>query len=177
MANKRNVNYGSYDEENNSGRGQEKTYTEQEFQSEVDRRVSEALKKAKASWDKDNEVKIQSERDDAAKLAVMSADERARAEMEKRQKAFDEERNQYLSEKMEFEAAKELSKHNLPLSFAKLLSGGDMDSTLSNIETFKQEFLKAVEAALSERLRGSTPKTGGAVTEESDPFLSGFGKF
>lgn len=175
MTNRKNVNCGGQ-EEKNSGREQERTYTEQEFQSEVDRRVTEALKTAKAGWDKENEQKIQSERDEAARMATMSADERARAEMEKRQKAFDAERNQYLSEKMEFEAAKELSKHKLPLSFAKLLSGGDIDDTMSNIENFKQEFLKAVEAALSERLKGSTPKTGGAEAIESDPFLAGFGR-
>lgn len=169
MANKKTAPYGGFDEEKD---GQKKTYSEDELRAEVEKRVKEA----KSLWDKDNEVKIKSERDDAAKMATMSADERARAEMEKRQKAFDEERNQYLTEKMEFEAAKELSKQNLPLSFAKLLSGGDIDATLSNIETFKEEFLKAVEAALSERLKGNTPKTGTSVREETDPFLMGFGR-
>ena len=95
--------------------------------------------------------------------------------MEKRQKAFDAERNQYLSEKMEFEAARELSKNKLPLSFAKLMAGGDIDSTMSNIETFKQEFLKAIEEALAERLKGTSPKTGMAPKTENDPFLAGFG--
>ena len=105
----------------------------------------------------------------------MSADERARAEMEKKQKAFDEERNQYMSEKMEFEAAKELSKQKLPLTFAKILTGGDMDATIANIETFKEEFLKAIEEALAERLKGSVPKTGTVQKFDSDPFLNGFG--
>ena len=152
----------------------EKKVEEQEImytQEELDKKINQM----KAQWEKENEAKILSERDDAAKLATMSADERARAEMEKRQKAFDEERSQYITEKMEFEAGKELAKHNLPLSFAKILSGGDIDSTLSNIENFKQEFLKAVEAALAERLKGQTPKIGNAEKTEYDPFLSGFG--
>jgi hypothetical protein len=105
----------------------------------------------------------------------MSADERAKAEMEKKQKAFDEEKRQYMLEKMEFEAAKALSKNNLPLSFARLLSGGDIDSTMSNIDTFKEEFMKAVEDALNERLRGATPKTGMSAKTNTDPFLTGFG--
>lgn len=146
--------------------GQEKVYTQEEFEKK--------LSQMKAQWEKENEEKILSERDDAAKMATMSADERARAEMEKRQKAFDAERSQYMLEKMEFEAGKELAKHNLPLSFAKLLSGNDIDDTISNIDNFKQEFLKAVEAALAERLKGATPKTGNAPAAEYDPFLSGF---
>ena len=147
--------------------GQEKVYTQEEFEKK--------LSQMKAQWEKENEEKILSERDDAAKMATMSADERARAEMEKRQKAFDAERSQYMLEKMEFEAGKELAKHNLPLSFAKLLSGNDIDDTISNIDNFKHEFLKAVEAALAERLKGATPKTGNAPAAEYDPFLSGFG--
>ena len=147
--------------------GQEKVYTQEEFEKK--------LSQMKAQWEKENEEKILSERDDAAKMATMSADERARAEMEKRQKAFDAERSQYMLEKMEFEAGKELAKHNLPLSFAKLLSGNDIDDTISNIDNFKQEFLKAVEAALAERLKGATPKTGNAPAAEYGPFLSGFG--
>ena len=147
--------------------GQEKVYTQEEFEKK--------LSQMKAQWEKENEEKILSERDDAAKMATMSADERARAEMEKRQKAFDAERSQYMLEKMEFEAGKELAKHNLPLSFAKLLSGSGIDDTISNIDNFKQEFLKAVEAALAERLKGATPKTGNAPAAEYDPFLSGFG--
>ena len=146
--------------------GQEKVYTQEEFEKK--------LSQMKAQREKENEEKILSERDDAAKMATMSADERARAEMEKRQKAFDAERSQYMLEKMEFEAGKELAKHNLPLSFAKLLSGNDIDDTISNIDNFKQEFLKAVEAALAERLKGATPKTGNAPAAEYDPFLSGF---
>ena len=155
MINKKNSEYNWKDEK--KAEGQEKMYT----QKELDEKISQM----KAQWEKDSEAKIISERDDAAKLA----------EMEKRQKAFDEERSQYITEKMEFEAGKELAKHNLPLSFAKILSGGDIDSTLSNIENFKQEFLKAVEAALAERLKGQTPKIGNAEKTEYDPFLSGFG--
>ena len=146
-------------------------YTEQELNAELEKRLNEA----KAGWDKENAEKIRSERADAAKMASMSADERARAEMEKKQKAFDEERNQYMSEKMEFEAAKELSKQKLPLTFAKILTGGDMDATIANIETFKEEFLKAIEEALAERLKGSVPKTGTVKKFDSDPFLNGFG--
>lgn len=87
---------------------------------------------------------------------------------------FENERNQYLTEKLEFQAQRALSEENLPASFAKILCGEDEEETLENIAVFKKEFLKAVEAALYERLRGSTPKTSSG-TVEYDPFLKGFG--
>ena len=94
-------------------------------------------------------------------------DERNRAELEN-------ERKSYMSEKLEFHAEKALSKENLPVSFAKLLCGESEEETLENISVFKEEFMKAVEAALSEKLKGTTPKTASAQTE-FDPFLNGFG--
>ena len=71
---------------NNVKDGAEKLYTAEE----LERAVNEAVKKAKSDWDKDNEEKIRSERDDAAKLASMSPEERAKAELEKNRKEFDE---------------------------------------------------------------------------------------
>ena len=156
---------------NNVKDGAEKLYTAEE----LERAVNEAVKKAKSDWDTDNEEKIRSERDDAAKLASMSPEERAKAELEKNRKEFDEEKSRYMAEKMEFEAAKKLSENNLPITFAKLLAGKDAAETAANIDNFKNEFLKAVEKGLSEKLKGGSIKTGSGVRTENDPFLNGFG--
>ena len=45
--------------------------------------VAEAIKNEKATWEKDFSDRIVSEREDAAKMATMSAEDRAKAEMEK----------------------------------------------------------------------------------------------
>ena len=74
--------------------------------------VAEAIKNEKATWEKDFSDRIVSEREDAAKMATMSAEDRAKAEMDKRQKDFENERQQYVSERAEFEAAKELAAQN-----------------------------------------------------------------
>ena len=77
---------------------------------------------------------------------------------------------------MEFEAQKELMKQKLPLEFAPMLAGADVEETMENVAMFKKLFLKAVEKTLSERLKGSEPKTGGIDEDDgSDPFLIGFG--
>ena len=89
--------------------------------------------------------------------------------------AFDEEKKAYMAEKQEFEAARALTEENMPVSFAKLLAGADSEETKENVAVFKKEFMSALEKALSERLRGSAPKTGGKEIYENDPFLAGFG--
>ena len=80
------------------------------------------------------------------------------------------------TERMEFEAQKELMKQKLPLEFAPMLAGADVEETMENVAMFKKLFLKAVEKTLSERLKGSEPKTGGIDEDDgSDPSLRGFG--
>ncbi|MBQ7574645.1 MAG: DUF4355 domain-containing protein [Clostridia bacterium] len=146
-----------------------KTFT----QEQVDELIEKKLSEARAQWDKEAEAQRQAEEEDK-KLALMSDDERKTAEFEKREKAFETERQKYLSDKLEFEATKALAQENLPVSFARLLSGKDEEETAQNISMFKSEFLKAIEIAINERLKGKTPKTS-SVAESNDPFLAGFG--
>ena len=137
--------------------------------------VEEALTKAKSAWDKDFESRIASEREDAAKMATMSSEERARVEMERRQKDFETERQQYVSERAEFEAAKELAAQNLPVNFSKMVADADKETMLENVAAFKAEYMKAIEAGLSQRLKGTLPKVSTEKEQISDPFLNGLG--
>lgn len=144
-----------------------KGYSEKELQ--------KYLEEEKAKWNDEVEKRIASEREDAMKMAKMNESERADAEFKKRQKAFDDEKSQYMAERMEFEAAKALSKENLPVTFAAVLKGKDSEETANNVAMFKEEFLAEVEKAVSQKLRGAAPKTG-VAQKENDPFLSGFTK-
>lgn len=137
--------------------------------------INEALSEFKASIGKEFEERIAAERDDAAKMAAMSSEERAKAEIEKSRKSFESERAQYISEKAEFEAAKELTSQDLPVTFAKFVADGSRDTMLRNISVFKEEYLKAIEAGLTERLRGCAPRISKESEKASDPFLSGLG--
>lgn len=124
---------------------------------------------------KEFEGRIAAEREDAAKMATMSSEERARAEIEKSRKDFETERAQYVSERAEFEAAKELTAENLPVTFARFVADGDKDKMLKNISVFKAEYLKAIEAGLSDRLKGTLPKISKEKEQIQDPFLNGLG--
>lgn len=153
---------------------QKETYTLDEVKTLIEEKVKEAVAAAKEQWEKDSKKRIETARIDAEKMASMSADERAKAELLQKETALQDERKQYMEERMEFEAIKALANENLPLGFAKLLSGKDTEETAGNIDMFKTEFLKAIEEALAKRLKGQTPKTASYV-ETNDPFLAGFG--
>ena len=141
----------------------------------VERYVTQVMDKLKAEWQKEMESMIAAEREDAARLASMSSEERAKAEMDRRQKDFETEREQYMSEKAEFEAAKELEAQNLPVSFARMVASSDKDVMLENIASFKKEYMKAVEAGLGNRLKGTLPRISKEKEGYGDPFLTGLG--
>lgn len=128
-----------------------------------------------SEWKQNMEQRVSAEREDAVKLASLPAEERARLEMEKKQKDFETERQQYVSERAEFEAAKELASQGLPVVFASMVADADKDKLLDNISVFKAEYLKAIEAGLSERLKGKTPSISRETPEAKDPFLNGLG--
>lgn len=160
-ANATDTNNGSG--QNNTGTqtgGQaERTYTEAEFISEVDRRVSQAQTKWSAELDK----RLDLARSEGEKLAKMNANERAKAQFETDKQNFETERARYEAERLEFEAVKQLSEGKLPISFAKMCVGKDAEETKTNIETFKTAWGEALQNAVNERMKGTTPKTGGAA--------------
>lgn len=140
-----------------------KTFTEEELnkriQSESDKRVTEALRTAKEKWEKEYNEKLEKEKTEAEKLAKMTADERARAQFEKEKASFEEARQKFLRDQLELETVKELSKQGLNTEFSSFLMGENAEKTNENIKVFKEKFDEAVENAVNERLKGSTPKT------------------
>lgn len=141
----------------------------------IEQYVKEAVQGFKESFGKDFEGRIAAEREEAAKMATMSSEERAKAEIERNRKDFETEKAQYVNERAQFEAAKELTAQNLPVTFAPFVADGDRDTMLENISIFKTEYLKAIEAGLSDRLKGSIPKVSKEREDKTDPFLSGLG--
>lgn len=173
-----NVNTNGQGQTNGGGNqtGQDKTYSEKDFQSALDKRVNEALKTAREKWQTEYDEKLQAEKKEAERLAKMNADERAKAEFEKDRQKFESERLQFSRERLEFECANQLSQAGLPVGFSKILTGNDADSTKANIESFNTAWTTALEAAVNERLKGKSPEMGLQGNSNTDPFLAGFGK-
>lgn len=157
---------------NETGAQESKTYTEDEvkdlLQKEGDKRVTQALKKAKSDWEKEQEEKIS----EAERLAKMSADERAKAEADKEKQALIEENEKYKRANLELQAKNNLKDQGLDESFSSFLLGVDADTTNENIKVFKEAFDKAVENEVNERLKGSTPKVGSTKTITKDEIMA-----
>jgi uncharacterized membrane-anchored protein YjiN (DUF445 family) len=140
----------------------EKLFTQEELDKIIEKRLARALKKAE-------EEKIEAER-----LAKMSEAERQQALFDKEKAKFEEERKQYQREKMELEVMKQMSSKGLPVEFSKYLIADDAETALNNIKIFEAEWQKAIEKAVNEKLKGSTPKAGSGVVKSNstDSFLS-----
>lgn len=142
----------------------EKTFTQQEVDNLIQKRLDRALKKA------------QEEKEEAEKLAKMSEAERQKALFEKEKAEFKEERKKYQREKLELEVTKQLSSKNLPVEFGTYLLGENAEDSFNRIKEFEVKWQQALEKAINERLKGNTPKVATVSTKVDDPFLSGFDK-
>lgn len=152
--------------ENGNQEGQEqKTYTQEDLQAESDKRVTEALKTAQAKWEKEFETKVSDLKLQWEKESKMTADERAKAEREKAEKAFKDEQDKFTRERLEFEVTKQLAEKKIPVGFAKLLCGNSAEEAKANIENFEKEYNAAIEEGVTQKLKGTTPKSTAKQTD------------
>lgn len=140
----------------------EKTYTEEEFQT----KVNEILNKKFSQWKK----KEEEAKEEAAKLAKMDAEEKAKYEFEQKVKEFEETKKAFENEKLLNETSKQLASKNLPIEFAEMLKGADAEKTFENIKIFEEKFNAALEVKVNERLKGNIPKTGTVASGTVNPY-------
>lgn len=127
-----------------------KTYSEADFQSEVDRRLTTAQKK----WEKSQQSRIA----EASKLAAMNEEEKYKYQLESRDKELSEREAQLSIKENKIEALKIMGEKNIPLSLIDFIVTPDADSMMDNIKLFDKAFKNAVKAEVEVRLKGSTPK-------------------
>ena len=148
----------------------EKTFTQEEVNAILEKRLSREIKKIEAEKQKAMELELKAELEEAEKLAKMSETERVkakaereRAKFEKERKKFEEEMRAFNQERMLNTTMTTLSEKNLPVEFASFLRADNAEQIMDNISTFEKHFNDAVEKAVLERLRGKTPQTGTAT--------------
>jgi len=144
-----------------------KTYTQEELdkllQAETDRKVSKALETSKAKWQQEYEAKLQAEKSEAEKLAKMTESERYEAQLKAEREQFEKERTEFKKAQLEAQTIKELSNEGLPTEFASYLLADNAETIKSNIDSFKSKWIEAIEKAVDERLKGSTPQASNRV--------------
>lgn len=143
-----------------------KTYTEEDLQkllqSETDRRVTSAQKK----WEAEYKERLEAEKSQASELASMTAEERARAEFEQEKSEWLKERESFEKEKMKLEATKLLDAEGLPISFVDYVVDGTAEEVIKNVKTFKDSWEKALDEAITERLKGRAPNASGLHSKD-----------
>ena len=131
-----------------------KTYTQEEvdkmLQSEVDRRITSALKKQA----KNNEAKIK----EAQKLAQMNESEKYQYELEQREKAIEEKEKALALAENKNEASKILADKGLSLSLVDFVVAEDAETMNSNIRLLEKAFKDSVKREVEKRLGSSAPK-------------------
>lgn len=101
------------------------------------------------------------------KLAKLTAEQRAKLAEDQRAKELEDRENALNKRELEVATKTELSKSGLPETFLDLVLAKDAESTNQRIETVKKSFNDAVNAEVVERMKGTTPKTGGAASGDS----------
>lgn len=140
-----------------------KTYTQEEvnelLQREADRRVTSALSKQKAKYEKE--------------LSLSKLDEQARgvAEKDMRIQELENQLKEYTLLQNKNEVMKVLNARGLNTSFADLIEiGEDVKEAQARIDTLDKLFKEAVAAEVKKRLAAGTPKVGtGTSAEEMTP--------
>ena len=131
-----------------------KLYTQEEvdkmLQSEVDRRITSALKKQAKS----NEAKIK----EAQKLAQMNESEKFQYELEQREKAIAEKEKALALAENKNIASQILADKGLSLSLVDFVIAEDAETMNANIRLLDKAFKDSVKREVEKRLGSSAPK-------------------
>ena len=131
-----------------------KTYTQEEvdklLQSEVDRRITSALKKQAKS----NEAKIK----EAQKLAQMNESEKFQYELEQREKAIAEKEKALALAENKNTASQILADKGLSLSLVDFVVAEDAETMNDRIKVLDKAFKESVKREVEKRLGSSAPK-------------------
>lgn len=140
-----------------SGTTEKKTFTEEEvmalLQSEADKRVTAALKKQQAKFDKQ------------LSLAKLDEADREKVEKDDRIAELEEQLSQFQLERNKIELKGVLMARGLSPEFADLITiTDDAQQVQVNVEKLDKLFKASVKAEVEKRLAGNTPKGNGNTT-------------
>lgn len=130
---------------------EERTYSEAEVQSLVDKRVTQAL----ATAQRKNDAKLR----EAEKLAKMNATEQYEYQLEQREKAIAEKEAQLALSENKNEASKILAEKGISLSLVEFVVDTDAEEMDRRIKLLDKEFKKSVKLEVEKRLGSSAPKS------------------
>lgn len=109
--------------------------------------------------------KLEEEKNEAARLAKLSEEERQQALIQKEKDDFEKEKAAFRQEQLLVEKGKQLQEIGIPSAFAARIQGNTAEEAIKDVKFFKAEWDKALEAAVNEKLKASvdTPLGVGAT--------------
>lgn len=157
-----NIDVGTENNQGQENNNENKTYTADEvmalLQSESDKRVTAALKKQQAKYEKQ------------LSLSKLDGDERAKAEKDNEIAELKEQLAQFQIERNRSELKSVLSARGLSAEFADIVAiNDDIEASQANIDKLDKLFKAAVKAEVEKRLAGTggAPKGNGTLAPES----------
>lgn len=155
-----NANAGGGNPNPDGGRAPEEPLTfdqllasNRDYQSEFDRKVTQALTKARQTWDREQAENM----DEAKRLEKMTAAERAQYQLSKDKAALEQERAAFERERLQVSVGAELQKRGLSADFAVYLTGNDAETSKANIDAFESLWKASLSDAVNGRMRSSAP--------------------
>lgn len=129
--------------------------------------IAKMISAEKDKWQKEHEADVEEAKNEAAKLAKMSAKEREDAENKKKLDDIAKREANLNRRELEVATKTELVNSDLPESFLDVVIGKDAESTKENIKKVKELFDKEVQAEVTNRLKTDLPKAGSATGGDS----------
>lgn len=145
----------------NAPKGFDDLLKDKTYQSEFDKRVAKALETAKGKWEATKQQELEDAKSEAAKLAKMNADDKAKYEAQKREDDYNNRLKELTTRELKAEAYEQLSEKNLPKELVEILNYESAETVKSSMEAVEKAFQGAVEKAVNEKLKGKgTPRSG-----------------
>lgn len=137
-----------------------------ELQSEFDKKLDSAHQKWLSSW----EEKAKAEKEEAERLAKMTEEEKHKEELRKLNASKELAEKQLNAYKLKQETQKIFSEKGLDLSFAEMFdySNENAESLKGKIDTLEKTFKGAVNKALEDKLKQTTPHQTSVGSVDSD---------
>lgn len=129
--------------------------------------VDSIVKSKRSRWQKE----LEEEKNEAARLAKLSEEERQKAIVEKEKEEFEKEKAAFRQEQLLVEKGKQLQEIGIPSTFAYRIQGNTAEEAIEDVKHFKSEWDKALEDAVNKKLAASVDDplgTGSLPTKKAD---------
>ncbi|MBY6756418.1 DUF4355 domain-containing protein [Clostridium botulinum] len=148
----------------------QKINTDKDFKSFMDSEKDKYNSKALETWKQNN---LQSLIDEKIK-ELYPEDDPKDLELKKLQQQMEDMKKEKIKEQLTNKALKKMTDEGLPTDLVNFLVGTDEDSTVKNIDLFKEKFTEKLETTVKERLKDNsyTPPSGGSEPEGGLDFIS-----